>query len=193
MYRNTAYEMANYWSILDKPFLKLKQKLLLKKYLTVVKKYNIEYKKRSDEQQRNMILDELIIQRKAYYVHEIVRNSFDDIYINSIDKNKFEETKKFVNEEIDRMNILIEKIKNNRDYVSDYSLEDLGELFTDEGLIQSYFELSMRLKESNQQASKIVELGINKVSENSTTEEEITNEEDNSTKKIKNIVLFPKK
>lgn len=131
----------------DKEFLRMPQKILFKKYMYVLNKYSKLCDKYSLEY--SLVMDDLIIMDNLYKIHRILRYSSDNNYVLDIDKNKLNTAKTVVNEEINRISIIIKNILEFKEetcsnYTNDQIKEYLGHCSDIDELIRLNTELKAR-------------------------------------------------
>lgn len=138
-------EFAKNYYEKDKPMLKLKQKLLLKKYLITVQMYSMLCEQ--SYLKGNFIIDDLIIMERIHLIHSKIRDSFDDVYPSDIDKRKFEEAKELVADEINRLNLLmVDIVSSDGSYVPNYSDEEIKLYFKDSDNLEYIIQLNKKIK-----------------------------------------------
>jgi len=153
-------EFAKNYYKKDKPILKLKQKLLLKKYLITVQMYSMLCEQSYLE--GNFVIDDLIIMNRIHLIHSRLRDSFDDMYPSDIDKRKFEEAKELVADEINRLNlVMINIVSSDGSYVPDYSNDEIKLYFKDSDNLEYIIELNKKIK-SNSEVQSLDEKIYNK-------------------------------
>jgi len=153
-------EFAKNYYKKDKPILKLKQKLLLKKYLITVQMYSMLCEQSYLE--GNFVIDDLIIMNRIHLIHSRLRDSFDDMYPSDIDKRKFEEAKELVADEINRLNlVMINIVSSDGSYVPDYSDDEIKLYFKDSDNLEYIIELNKKIK-SNSEVQSLDEKIYNK-------------------------------
>lgn len=133
----------------DKPILKLKQKLLLKKYLITVQMYSMLCEQSYLE--GNFVIDDLIIMNRIHLIHSRLRDSFDDMYPSDIDNRKFEEAKELVADEINRLNlVMINIVSSDGSYVPNYSDDEIKLYFKDSDNLEYIIELNKKIKSNSE-------------------------------------------
>lgn len=117
----------------NKPLLKAKQKLLYRKYLTVLQKYDKQRDLLTLHQKNNIIIDDMIIYSQIGIINTEIIFSFSDGLIVEIDKDKFAKAKMLVETEILRINDIIEQMKAQKGmYKSNYTVDEIKAILPEE-------------------------------------------------------------
>lgn len=156
----------------DKIFLKMPQKILFNKYIHAIEKYSkICDRYHSDF---GFLIDDLIMMNNLYKIRAMIRYSFNDTYVLDIDKEKFNNAKLAVKNEINRIQLIINNIISLKEnYNSNYSVGQLEEQLGDNNYISEIVDLDKKIKKDN---NKVV---VFEPSNRTTNEKVLSKKEDN--------------